>query len=437
MKGLSPKQRFLVLPRQRQQAFIDSITEAEAQALLSSWEGWEARANQLPPEGDWFTWILMFGRGGGKTKAASEYVISEVIRGERDRIGVVGRTAADVRDVMVTGQSGLLAVARLRGIQAHHEPSKRLITFSNGVTITTYSAESGDALRGPEHSLVWADELAAWPKGKGDADAFTNLLFGLRLGNPKLIVSTTPRPSQRMRELVSDPRTVVSRGSTYDNADNLAPSFLLEIERRYKGTRLGRQEIEGDLIANVDGALWTYSTIADARVEEAPRLRRIVVAIDPAVTANASSDYTGLGVVGLGFDGEFYVLHSEHVKASPHAWAKRAIDLYDEFNADRIVAERNNGGEMVEATIRNVNPNVPVKTIHASRGKQTRAEPVAALYEQAKVHHVGEHKELEDEMIVFPIATDTNDDLVDSLVYAITELNPHDSKAGELIVFKR
>ncbi|MGC4107823.1 MAG: terminase family protein [Thermomicrobiales bacterium] len=435
--ALSPKQRFLELPKHKQHAFIDSLTEGEAQALLRSWDGWEARPNQLPPEGDWFTWILMFGRGGGKTKAASEYVISEVIKGDRNRIGVVGRTAADVRDVMVTGQSGLLAVARLRGIQAHHEPSKRLITFSNGVTITTYSAESGDALRGPEHSLVWADELAAWPKGKGDSDAFTNLLFGLRLGDPKLIVSTTPRPSQRMRELVSDPRTVVSRGSTYDNADNLAPSFLLEIERRYKGTRLGRQEIEGDLIENVEGALWTYATIADARVEEAPRLQRIVVAIDPAVTANASSDYTGLGVVGLGFDNEFYVLHSEHVKASPHAWAKRAIDLYDEYNADRIVAERNNGGEMVEATIRNLNPNVPVKTIHASRGKQTRAEPVAALYEQSKVHHVGEHKELEDEMIVFPIATDVNDDLVDSLVYAITELNPHDSKAGQLIVFKK
>jgi len=250
------KQDLMALPHEARTQFIDSLTEAEADALMRSWE-WTARPEQLPPEGDWFVWLLMMGRAAGKTRAASEYVINEISKGEHERIALVGRTAADVRDVMVTGKSGILAIARLRGIDAHHEPSKRLITFPNGAIITTYSAGSGDALRGPEHSLAWADELASWPVGKGDADAWSNLLMGLRLGNPKLVVSTTPRPTRRVKDLMADAKTVVTRSSTFANRENLAPSFIDEMERRYAGTRIGRQELEGEILEDIEGALWT------------------------------------------------------------------------------------------------------------------------------------------------------------------------------------
>lgn len=435
--GLSQRQRFLALPKQRQQAFIDSLTEAEAQALLSSWDGWLARPEQIAPHGDWFVWLVLAGRGFGKSRTANEWVLQRVMSGEAKRIALVARTAADVRDVLIEGQSGILAVARRLGVEAVYEPSKRRVTFpAYGAVATAYSAEQGDQLRGPEHDTAVADELASW-SGKGDHDAWANLLMGLRIGKPQVIATTTPRPTATIKALLADAKTVVTRGSTYDNAANLAATFLDEVKRRYEGTRLGRQELLGEVLSDVDGALWTYSTIADSRVNEAPNLQRVVVAVDPATTANESSDYTGLSVVGLGFDGDYYVLHSEHVKVIPSAWAKRALDLLDEYDAEYIIAERNNGGLMVESTIRNVRSNAPLKTIHASTKKAARATPIATLYEQAKVHHVGEHKELEDEMIVFPIATDVNDDLVDSLVYAITELDPHDSKAGELIIFKR
>jgi predicted phage terminase large subunit-like protein len=261
-------------------------------------------------------------------------------------------------------------------------------------------------------------------------DAWDNLMMGLRIGKkPRGIVTTTPRPVSLVRAIKADTSTVTTVGSTYDNASNLSSDFLAEIRSKYEGTRVGRQELYGEILDDVEGALWTVSTIDDARVSEHPHLTRVVVAIDPAVSTGESSDFTAITVAALGHDGEFYVLHSEALKVSPNVWANRALDLFDKYQADKIIAEKNNGGDMVAHTIRTVRKTAPLKMIHASRGKQVRAEPIAALYEQGKVHHVGIHQQLEDQMITFPVASD-HDDLVDSLVYAITELDPSQKKSG-------
>lgn len=431
----SPKQRFLALPLDTQRAYIDSLTDAEAHALIDSW-WWTARPEQSTPEGAWTVWLMLMGRGSGKTRAAAEFIVDQVKHHGYRRVALVGRTAADVRDVMVTGKSGILAIARLRGLDAHHEPSKRLVTFGNGAIATTYSADAGDQLRGPEHDLAWADELAAWPQNKGNADAWANLMFGLRIGDhPRVVASTTPRPTVLIKQLASDPNTAVSRSSTMANADNLAPSFIEEIKRRYEGTRLWRQEVNGEVLDDVEGALWTWSMIEDHRVQSPPALQRIVIAVDPATTTRDNSDYTGVCVAGLGFDGDCYILHSEQLKLSPSGWASRVLALFDQYGADKIIAETNQGGQMVEHTIHSVNRNAPIKTIHASRGKQVRAEPVAALAEQGRIHHVGTHRDLEDQLVVFPVAAE-HDDLVDSTVYAVTELaDLHGKAPGELIIF--
>lgn len=428
----SPKERFTALPLEQQQAFIESLSDEEAVSLVNSWETWDARPEQLPPQGDWAIWLFLAGRGAGKSKAASEWVVGEIQAGRAKRIALVGRTVGDTRDVMVTGQSGILATAKRRGVIAQHEPSKRLITFPEfSAVATTYSADAGASLRGPEFDLAYCDEIAAWPKSNGDDDAWNNLMFGLRIGDhPRLIATTTPRVTKFMRDLLNDPRVAVTRSTTYDNRSNLAPSFLAEIEARYKGTRLGRQELLGELIEDVEGALWQAEWIEANRRDLSPSiaLKRIVVAIDPAVSTHTSSDYTGLCISGLGEDDEFYVLHSEQMKVSPHEWASRAIDLYHSWGADKIVAEKNNGGDLVEHTLRSVDRNVALKLIHAKRGngKHVRAEPVAALYEQSRVHHTKQFDDLEEQMQSFPQVE--HDDLVDSLVYAITELANLDAK---------
>jgi len=431
----SLKQKFLALPKHKQTEFIESLTEAEADALLKSWRYWLARPEQIAPDGDWFVWLVLAGRGFGKTRTANEYIVERIVAGEAKQIALVGRTVADVTKTLVRNKrSGILAVCERLGVEADYKPSNREITFPKYNAIaTTYSADAPDQLRGPEHDTAIADELAAWPMADPENNAWSNLQMGCRIGDPRIVAMTTPRPTKTIKALVADPKNVVTRGSTYDNAANLSPAFLEQIKERYEGTRLGRQELLGEVLMDVDGALWRLDDIDRARVSEAPRLKRIVVAVDPAVSTNASSDYTAIVVAGIGWDGEFYVLHSEHIKASPNEWASRVLSLFDEYNADRIVAERNNGGDMVEHTIRTVRTNAPIKTIHASRGKQTRAEPVAALYEQCRVHHVGEHKELEDELIVFPVATDVHDDLVDALVYAITELT--EKQGAQLVTF--
>jgi predicted phage terminase large subunit-like protein len=429
--SLSLKERVAQLPKDERDIYIRKLSPEQAAALAQSWK-WLARPEQITPDGTWKHWLILSGRGWGKTRTAAEFIVDQVIRGNAKRIALVGRTAADVRDVMVEGPSGILAVARLRGIKAKYEPSKTRITFGNGATAHTYTAEEPSKLRGPEHDLYWADELASWQMAKSSNKAqetWDNLQMGLRIGkHPRGIVTTTPRPVPLVRLIKSDTKTITTVGTTFDNERNLSESFLEDIRKRYEGTRVGRQELFGEILEDVEGALWTYETIETNRVSEAPELSRIVVAIDPAVSTSEKSDFTAITVCGLSGD-DFYVLHSEAARWSPNEWASRALALFDQYHADKLIAEKNNGGDMVAHTIRTIRKTAPIKTVHASRGKHVRAEPVAALYEQGRVKHVGIHQQLEDQMITFPVATD-HDDLVDSLVYAITDLDPSQKKAG-------
>ena len=323
--------------------------------------------------------MLLAGRGFGKTRTGAEFVRAEVEAGRAGRVALVAPTAADARDVMVEGESGLLAICPPSN-RPRYEPSKRRVTWDNGAIATLYSADEPERLRGPQHDLAWPDELAAWRY----PETWDMLMFGLRLGaRPRVVVTTTPRPTRLIRDLLAAPTTVVTRGSTYDNRANLAPAFLEQIVRKYEGTRLGRQELYAEVLDDVPGALWTRAMIEAAEHSgPIPELVRVVVAIDPAVTSGDDSDETGIIVAGIGTDDFVYVLADRTCRMSPDGWATRAVVALDEFSADRIVAEVNNGGDLVEATIRTVRRHAPYRKVHATRGKRVRAEPIAALYEQ-------------------------------------------------------
>jgi predicted phage terminase large subunit-like protein len=324
---------------------------------------------------------------------------------------------------MVEGESGLLNLGAASQ-RPDYEPSLHRLTWQNGAVATLYSADEPDRLRGPQHDLAWCDELAAWRYPQ----AWDMLMFGLRLGaDPRVVVTTTPRPTKLMRELLADPRVAVTHGRTADNADNLAPAFLDQIVRRYEGTRLGRQELDGELLDDMPGALWTHGLIDAARVAAAPALVRVVVAIDPAVASGEDADETGIVCAGRAADGHGYVLADASGRYPPAEWARVAIAAWRAHRADRIVAEINNGGEMVEATLRVIDPDVPFGAVHASRGKVARAEPVAALYEQGRIHHLGALARLEDQMCSFTpdfdrTAAGYSPDRVDALVWALSEL---------------
>jgi len=392
------------------------MAQARSKRRASVWRD-RARPEQVAPAGDWTTWLYMAGRGAGKTRAGSEWVHEQIDAGCR-RIALVGATAADVRDVMVEGESGILATAR-PGMRPVYEPSRRRLTWPNGAIATTYSAEEPERLRGPQHDAAWADELGAWRY----SETWDMLMFGLRLGQrPQALVTTTPRPTALVRAILANPSSVLTRGTTYDNRDNLAPSFFDAIITRYEGTRLGRQELMGELIDDVPGALWTMRQLDDLRVQQAPDMARVIVAVDPAATSGPESDETGIVVVGIGVDGHGYVLDDRSCRMSPDGWARRAAQAYHEFEADRLVVEDNQGGEMVEFTLGTVDGTVPVKRIRAARGKRLRAEPVAALYEQGRVHHVGGLPQLEDQMGSFTGDGGEHDDRVDALVHALTEV---------------
>ena len=388
-----------------------------------------ARPEQLPPPGDWWTtWLLMAGRGFGKSRAGAEWVRSLAESAWTGRIALVAATAGDARDVMVEGESGILAISR-DSFRPLYEPSKRRLSWPNGVTATLYSAEEPDRLRGPQHGAGWCDELAAWSNLN---ETWNNLQLGLRLGTrPRLLISTTPRPHRLIRSLLEreGKDVAVTRGKTADNAQNLAPSFLENVLARYSGTRLGRQELDGEILTDTPGALWNLASIDRDRVEEAPELRRVIVSIDPAVSTNENSDLTGIVVAGVDGRGHCYVLEDLSGKYSPSEWARKAIAAFDRHKADRIIAESNNGGQLVENTLRTVRRDVPFRAVHASRGKVTRAEPVSALYEQGKVHHVGAAMaELEDQMCSFTSDFDRSragysPDRVDALAWAVTELS--------------
>ena len=346
-------------------------------------------------------------------------MIERVRRGVSKRVGLIAPTAADARDVMVEGESGILACSP-PDFRPLYEPSKRRLTWPNGAVATLYSAEEPDRLRGPQHDLIWADEPAAWKY----PETWDMAMFGLRLGtDPRVIATTTPRPTRLIRDLVADPGTVVTRGTTYENARNLAPAFLAAIVKKYEGTRLGRQELNGEILDDNPGALWHRGVIENLRVREHPPLLRIVVGVDPAVTSDPKSDETGIVVAGIAADGHCYVLEDASLQGTPLTWATAVKRVYDQYQADRVVAEKNNGGELVEANLRTVDRSLSYRGVWASRGKRTRAEPISSLYEQGRVHHVGAFPALEDQMCDWvPDSGDPSPDRMDALVWALTEL---------------
>lgn len=371
----------------------------------------------------------MAGRGFGKTRCGSEWVRSiacgdtPLTGGTHRRIAIVAETAADARDVMVEGESGILSV-HPNDYRPNYEPSKRRLTWPNGAIATLYNAVEPDQLRGPQHDAAVCDELAKWRYAR---ETWDQLQFGLRLGRrPRQVITTTPRPIPVLKEIIASPTTVVTRGSTYDNAANLAPSFR-QIISKYEGTRFGRQEINAEILDDIPGALWTRTAIDAGKVRQAPDMVRVVVAIDPSGTQGKSDDGDSIGIVaaGKGADGRAYVLADRTCKLSPDGWGKRAVNAFHEFKADRIVAERNFGGAMVEHVIRTIDPRVSYKEVTASRGKIARAEPVAALYEQNKVSHVGSFPELEDQLCAMApdgYLGEGSPDRADALVWALTEL---------------
>ena len=394
----------------------------ELEALECEWI-FKARPSQIPPEGEWNTWLIQTGRGWGKTRTGSEFVIDSVRSGVAKRVHLVARAAADVRDVMIEGESGILTVSP-PSFKPIYEPSKRRLTWPNGAIATTFAAENPDQLRGPQCDLAWCDELASWRYPQ----AWDMLLFGLRLGaNPRVVVTTTPRPRRFLRELAKAKSTIVTRGSTRENEMNLSPIFMDAIFDKYGSTHLGRQELEGELLDEMPGALFHRKLIEEGRVREHPKLERIVVAVDPATTGKETSDESGIIVVGVA-DRHFYVLADYSIRASPDAVCRRAILAYDEFKASRVVFEANQGGETWRTIVHGIEPQVATKDVHASRGKFARAEPVAARYEQGRVHHLGIFSDLEDQMCNYvPGIPGDSPDRMDALVWAITELDKKQS----------
>ena len=378
-------------------------------------------------------WLLLAGRGFGKTRSGAEWTRQQVEYGRARRIALVAPTAADLRDVMIEGETGVLAMSN-PGFRPEYHRSLRRLAWPNGTVAIGFSAEEPNRLRGPQHDAAWCDELAAWRH----PEAWDNLLMGLRLGHdPRVVATTTPKPTRLIRELVRDPHCVVTRGSTRENIKHLPAAYLSSIIKRYEGTRLGRQELEAELLEDTPGALWTREQLEAARVSERPVLRRIVVAIDPAVSARPGADETGLIVAGLGADGLGYVLKDASDRYRAEDWARRAVALYQRFQADRVIGEVNNGGDLVESVLRAVDRSVSYKAVRASRGKAVRAEPVAALYEQGRVKHHGAFPALEDQMCRFTADIDRagageSPDRVDALVWALTELMIEPSGTGLL-----
>ncbi|WP_375397144.1 DNA-packaging protein [uncultured Sphingomonas sp.] len=415
-------ERLLALPLREREIALRALTGAQVRAFNEMWAAW-AHSGQLAPPGDWRVWLIRAGRGFGKTRAGAEWVsdIARTLPGAR--IALVGGTIDDVRKVMVEGDSGLLAVAR-----AHERPRWQAglgeLAFDSGAKAYAYSAEAADKLRGPQHHAAWGDELAKWRDGEKTWD---NLLLGLRIGDrPRALVTTTPRPNRLMRRVLAMRGLVETRGATHDNP-HLPATFVAAMEADYAGTRLGRQELDGEMIEEVAGALWTRAGLEACRIDKRrlPRARRVVVAVDPP--AGIGGDACGIVAAMLGEDGRGYVLEDASVGGlPPSGWARAVVRCARRRRADLIVAEGNNGGEMVRNTLAAVDATLPVRIVHASRAKAARAEPVSALYDQGKVRHVGGFPDLEDEMCALSpegyFGRGRSPDRADALVWAMTAL---------------
>jgi len=424
------------LPPAKVKEVLAALGPIKVEELKHTWEFW-ARDNQLEPAGDWNTWFINAGRGYGKTRSGVEWVREQVKRGAK-RIAAVASTNSDIERVMVKGESGFLSVC-WKGDKTYKDkpmgfpewsPTKRTLTWENGAQVQFFSAEEPERLRGPQFEIAWCDELAAWNK---DIDTWAMLQFCMRLGkHPRIMVTTTPKPTKLVRQILKDPKTHVTTGSTFDNAANLAQTYLTAVKEQYEGTRLGRQELYAEVLEEAQGALWTTQMLDSCSIkhEDLPDFTRIVVALDPAVTSNAESDMTGIIVAALDVNGIAYVLGDYTDRLSPQGWASKAVELYHHYGADRIVAEKNQGGDMVRTTLEGEDETVPIKLVHASRGKYARAEPISALYERNLVKHVANPpdgaslNELETQMRTWePLGSVGSPDRLDALVWALTELS--------------
>lgn len=442
---LSLAERIALLPKDEQQ---EILKEFDLDVLEWDWSFWGRPAQQPPKinprteDGDWNTWVILAGRGFGKTRAGAEWV-RDIMTGDTPLEGgkfgtlaIVAETASDARKVVVEGESGILAV-HPPAFRPEYRPALRQLTWPNGAKAHLYNAVEPDQLRGPQHDSAWCDELAKWRYAQ---ETWDQLQFGLRLGeSPKQLITTTPRPIQIIRDLKKDVRAVITSGSTYENRSNLAPAFLQTIVTKFEGTRLGRQELLAEVLDDVPGALWTRAMIDNLRIPHGegertppwfanvPPMARVVVGVDPSGTKGEGEGNNEVGIVvaGRGVDGHAYVGADMTCDLSPEGWGRRVVEGYRQFEADRVVAESNYGGGMVGAVIRAVDKKVSYKDVKASRGKVVRAEPIAALYEQGKVHHVGAFPELEDQLCAFTntgYVGNGSPDRADALVWALTEL---------------
>lgn len=432
--ALSMFEHLTTLGEAEKRNVIDNLSEEQRAEMLRLPWWFIGRPEQQLPEGNWVVWLILAGRGWGKTRTGAEILVDWVLKnptapdGAPTEWAIIGETFGDTRVMCVEGPSGILRILQKRGLENlvdfTYNKSSWQIGFKNGQKIHMFGADNPDAGRGFNLSGVWADEIAKWRYSyeswhEGIAPA-------LRIGKqPRAVITTTPKPIRILRDWMgrTDGSVYVTRGSTFDNATNLSAAALVELQARYAGTRTGRQELYGELLDDVEGALWHRKMIDDTRVKEAPVLIRIVVAIDPAVTSGEDSDLTGIIVAGLSTDGHFYILDDKTIKETPDAWARVAVEAYHEWKGDRIVAEVNNGGDMVQILLRTIDPSIPYKKVIATRGKRVRAEPISALYEQGRVHHVGAFDELEDQMVTWTPDMPKSPDRIDALVWALTDLN--------------
>ncbi len=379
-----------------------------------------ARPKQLPPPGDWRFWLIQAGRGFGKTRTGAEYIRTEVFAGRAAEIMLIAATTTDVRDIVIEGPSGIVKVCERAGWRVRYEPSKMRVVFPNGAIARTRGADEPDRIRGPECDLAWWDEFGTWKH----RDAFTNADFGLRKLGPKgdrarAVVTFTPKPKPLVRELVSRPDAVVVRGSTDENSANLDPATLAAYRTTYEGTRLGRQELGGELLEDVEGALWNLALIDLHRIREIPKgvtLVRVVVAVDPSGASTGAE--CGIVVAARGSDKRGYVLADYSKRGTPNEWANAVVAAYDTWEADAVIVEKNFGGDMATNTIQTIRPRIPIKAVHASRGKAVRAEPISSQYVQGHWSHVGSFPALEDQMCTWTVDDDESPDRMDALVWS-------------------
>lgn len=412
------------MPKKKRREVLETLTLDQLIFLKKHWGFW-ARPDQLPPEGDWLIWLLLGGRGAGKTRAGAEWVRSKVEgptplqKGKYRHIALVGETILSVREVMIEGPSGLRAIAP-EETRPTYIASRQLLVWPNGAQAQIFSAEKPDGLRGPQFDLAWCDELAKW---RYDKQCWDMLQFALRLGRkPQQVVTTTPRPTALLKTIMNNPRCHMTRSSTHANKAHLAPGFVEELMRAYEGSRLGRQEIDAEIVEEVVGALWTPEMIGANRLNSHPPLTRLVVAVDPPASTGPLADACGICVAGKDDNGHAYILEDGTVKGlSPAGWGRRVVDLYNRYKADRVVAEVNQGGDLVREVVMQQGPDISYKAVRATRGKLVRAEPVAALYERGMVHHVGVFKDLENQLCQYN-GQQASPDRMDALVWALTDL---------------